>query len=494
MTLAAVTAVAVLILDQITKSLALARLHPATPVGVIDGVFSLTLVMNPGLAFGLLSSTPTAWRWIVALLSIGALVVLAVVGFRMLSTGGWLSRLSLGLIFGGAIGNLIDRVRFGAVVDFLDFYWRDYHWPAFNVADSAISVGVTLLAWRLLVAPPLDPAASPKRGRKPGAAGGVTEGGPRQLRSTVGAAEAGMRLDRWLCARLPEVSRTRIKVLIDHGRVRLDDRPAKAARRLRAGERVEVEIPPPPSEELAPEPIPLAIVFEDDDVLVVDKPAGMVTHPGAGHRTGTLAAAALAHAPGMGGVGGARRPGIVHRLDKGTSGLIVLAKTQRAYDALTAQLARRSVTRRYLCLVHGTPGAAEGVIDRPMARDPRSRVRMAVAPAGKGRRAVTRFRVLERFRDIALVECRLETGRTHQIRVHLASIGHPLLGDETYGVRDRRSSDAELKRLTAQLGGVALHATGLAFAHPVTGTHSEFTSPLPYRIEGALSHLRSKFS
>ncbi len=303
-----------------------------------------------------------------------------------------------------------------------------------------------------------------------------------------------MRLDQWLCARLPELSRTRIKTLIDQGRVRLDDRPTKAARRLRAGERVEAEIPPPPSEDLEPEPIALAVVFEDTDVLVVDKPAGMVTHPGAGHRTGTLAAAALAHAPEIAGVGGPRRPGIVHRLDKGTSGLIVLAKTQRAYDALTAQLARRRVTRRYLCLVHGTPRAAEGVIDRPMIRDPRSRVRMAVAPAGKGRRAVTRFRVLERFTGLAFVECHLETGRTHQIRVHMASIGHPLLGDETYGGRNRRQSDPELERLLDRLEGVALHATGLAFAHPVTGAACEFVSPLPYRIQGVLSHLRSRLS
>jgi len=156
MKLAAATAVAILILDQFTKLLALERLPPGLPVGVIDGFFSLTLVMNPGLAFGLLSSTPTAWRWIVALLSMGALAVLGVVGMRLLPEGGWAARLALGLIFGGAIGNLIDRGRFGAVVDFLDFYWRGYHWPAFNVADSAISVGVTLLALRLFITPPVS--------------------------------------------------------------------------------------------------------------------------------------------------------------------------------------------------------------------------------------------------------------------------------------------------------------------------------------------------
>ena len=157
MTLAAVTLVVVLILDQVTKALALAHLPPAQPVGIVDGFFSLTLVMNPGLAFGFLSSTPVTWRWIVALLSIGALGVLGVVGLRLLPAGGWVSSLALGLIFGGAIGNLIDRARFGAVVDFLDFYWRGYHWPAFNVADSAISVGVTLLALKLLVTPPPGP-------------------------------------------------------------------------------------------------------------------------------------------------------------------------------------------------------------------------------------------------------------------------------------------------------------------------------------------------
>ncbi len=154
MTLAAGTALIVLILDQLTKAVALRELLPGTAVRVVDGVFSLTLVMNPGLAFGMLSSTPTAWRWIVAVLSMGALVVLAVVGARLLGSGGWTARLALGLIFGGAVGNLIDRGRFGAVVDFLDFYWRGYHWPAFNVADSAISVGVALLALRILWAGP----------------------------------------------------------------------------------------------------------------------------------------------------------------------------------------------------------------------------------------------------------------------------------------------------------------------------------------------------
>ena len=232
-------------------------------------------------------------------------------------------------------------------------------------------------------------------------------------------------------------------------------------------------------------------------LAVVDKPAGMVTHPGAGRPTGTLAAAALAHAPEMAGVGSPRRPGIVHRLDKGTSGLIVLAKTPAAYEALTAQLVRRTVSRRYLCLAQGTVRRAQGVIDAPLGRDPHSRVRMAVLNEGKGRRAVTHFRVLERLgtgpRAVTFLECRLETGRTHQIRVHLASMGHPLLGDDTYrGRRAAPAGDPMLTSLIDQLGGVALHAAGLAFAHPVTGTPLVFSCPLPDRIERILSHLRTR--
>ena len=314
----------------------------------------------------------------------------------------------------------------------------------------------------------------------------------RRVTATVEPGETGQRLDRWLASRLPDISRTRLQGLIAEGHVLVDGCPRRAARRLKAGERVAIDIPAPPPEELTAEAIPLAIVFEDEHVLVVDKPAGMVTHPGAGRRTGTLAAAALARAPGMVGIGGPRRPGIVHRLDKGTSGLIVLAKTRRAYEGLTAQLSRRVVSRRYLCLVHGVIRRPEGVIDAPIGRDPRSRVRMAVAAAGKGKRAVTRFRVLERFPGLSYVECRLETGRTHQIRVHLASLGHPLVGDETYGGHEKKEiGDPVLAELLTQLGGVALHATGLGFIHPATDTPVELTSPLPERIARVLAYLRA---
>jgi 23S rRNA pseudouridine1911/1915/1917 synthase len=308
---------------------------------------------------------------------------------------------------------------------------------------------------------------------------------------------AGARLDRWLAGRLTGLSRVRVQQLIAQGRVRVDGQPVKPAHHVQAGERIEAVIPPPRHEGLQPEDVPLRIVHEDEHLLVVDKPAGMVTHPGAGRIEGTLAAAALAHVPTMAGLGSPRRPGIVHRLDKGTSGLIVLAKTQAAYDGLTAQLARRTVSRRYLALAQGAPRRAEGVIDAPIGRDPRSRVRMAVVPEGRGKRAVTRYRVLERFGAgpgaVALIECRLETGRTHQIRVHLASLGHPLLGDVTYrGRRATPSGDPRFAALVDGLDGVALHATELAFIHPVSDVPMAFTSPLPDRIERILSLLRTQ--
>ncbi len=299
---------------------------------------------------------------------------------------------------------------------------------------------------------------------------------------TVEAGVDGLRLDRWLVAHIAGLSRARLQALIDGGHVRVDGAVRKAAHRLAGGEQIDVEVPPPVPQELTPEAAPLTVVYEDEHVLVVDKPAGMVVHPGAGHATGTLAAAALSHAPSMGSVGGARRPGIVHRLDKDTSGLLVLAKSQVAYDALTAQLAERTVSRRYLAVVHGRVGPGEGAIDKPLARHPYHRTRMAVALKGKGKRAVTNYRVLERFSHFTYVEVRLDTGRTHQIRVHFASLGHPVAGDDVYG--DRRAAPP------VPLEGYALHAVTLAFVHPATQKRVEFGSDVPARIERLLSHLR----
>ncbi len=304
--------------------------------------------------------------------------------------------------------------------------------------------------------------------------------------------EAGLRLDRWLSVHLPGLSRTRLQALVEAGRVTVAGQSRKAAYRLRAGERVSVTLEPLTPESLAPERIPLSVVFEDEDLIVVDKPGGMVVHPGAGHSSGTLAAAVLAHAPSVTGVGGPGRPGIVHRLDKGTSGLLVIAKRADAYGALVKQFAARSVSRRYLALVHGDVKEARGVIEARISRHPRDRIRMAVTQSAHGKAAITHFTVLERFSGFTYLEARLGTGRTHQIRVHLAFLGHPLAGDETYRRRSTpRIEDPTLTGLVDRLEGVALHAANLSFVHPATGERLEFTSPLPERIARLLSHLRN---
>jgi 23S rRNA pseudouridine1911/1915/1917 synthase len=297
------------------------------------------------------------------------------------------------------------------------------------------------------------------------------------LALNVDAGAAGERLDRWLAARVADVSRARLQTLIEDGHVHVDGVVRKRAHRLHGGERIDVEVPPRAPDALRPEAIALAIVHEDDDVLVVDKPSGMVVHPGAGHAHATLAAAALAHAPAIAMVGGARRPGIVHRLDKDTSGLLVIAKTQRAYDSLTRQLVARTVKRRYVAIVHGRVRTASGVVDAPIGRDPRHRQRMAVLPGGKGKRAVTRWRVVERFPDFTQLDVSLETGRTHQIRVHMASLGHPVVGDRVYGGK---------ARLPLLVEGLALHAAGLSFVHPGTQEVKNFTASVPARIDRLL--------
>jgi 23S rRNA pseudouridine1911/1915/1917 synthase len=301
-------------------------------------------------------------------------------------------------------------------------------------------------------------------------------------RLTADATAAGERLDRWLAARVADVSRARLQGLIEEGHVRVDGVARKRAYRLQPGETVDVEVPPRPPDDLRPEAIALTVVHEDDHVLIVNKPAGMVVHPGAGHADATLAAAALAHAPSIATVGGRHRPGIVHRLDKDTSGLLVIAKTARAYDSLTRQLADRTVSRRYVAVVHGRMRAPSGTVDAPLARDPHHRQRMAVRPPGKGKRAVTRWRSTEEFAHFTVLDVTLETGRTHQIRVHMASLGHPVVGDRTYGGKHHPP---------IPLDGLALHAAELSFLHPATHAVQRFTASVPERIEALLSHLRN---
>ena len=319
----------------------------------------------------------------------------------------------------------------------------------------------------------------------------------------VGEAEAGERLDRVLASHVTALSRTRLKALVQDGRVTVGGRTIRdPGHRVNAGERLTVEVPPPEPAVPEPESIPLAIVHEDDDLIVIDKPPGLVVHPAAGNRTGTLVNALIAHCgASLSGIGGVKRPGIVHRLDKDTTGLMVIAKNDRAHRALAAQFADHGragpLERGYLAFVWGAPDRPRGTIDKPLGRHPRARERMAVR--ADGRHAVTHWEVLERYPGIdgkpaaSLIACRLETGRTHQIRVHLASIGHPLLGDPVYGTgwRTKAARLPEAARAALQaLGRQALHAYLLGVEHPVSGQHLVFRSALPSDLDLLRSSLR----
>lgn len=311
----------------------------------------------------------------------------------------------------------------------------------------------------------------------------------------VPGSSAGERLDRFLAAAQKDLSRSRLQALIRAGQVLVAGRPARASQRLRSGERVLVELPEPRDLALEPEAIPLAIVHEDAHLLVVDKPAGLVVHPGAGVTSGTLVHALLHHAPAIADVGGAGRPGIVHRLDKQTSGLMVVAKTPAAYRALVGMLRARAVRRHYLAIVWGLPPTADGTIEGAIGRDPRERKRMAVLARG-GRPARTRWRVRERLAGAALLDVALDTGRTHQIRVHFAHLGYPVVGDPVYGGRgrgqlSRAAGERHLRAAVLEaLPRQALHATELEFPHPVTGALMRFTSPPPKDFQRALESLR----
>jgi 23S rRNA pseudouridine1911/1915/1917 synthase len=317
------------------------------------------------------------------------------------------------------------------------------------------------------------------------------------LERSVAPEQAGVRLDRFLATAQADLSRSRMHALIVGGRVRVNDRPADApALRLRAGDRVVLDLPEPRTVALAAEDLPLNVVHRDDDLLVIDKPAGLVVHPGAGNTHGTLVHALLHHDPAIAGVGGAGRPGIVHRLDKDTSGLMVVARSPAAYRALVEDLRVHAVRRVYHALVWGSPRERKGVIEGAIGRDPRHRQRMAVVKRG-GKPAVTRWRVLEAYGPVTLLELTLETGRTHQIRVHLAHSGWPVVGDPVYGGRGKKllsldESERSLPKALLQcLPRQALHAVQLQLKHPASGRVLEFESAWPHDFGAAVELLRA---
>ncbi|HJQ33404.1 MAG TPA: RluA family pseudouridine synthase [Pyrinomonadaceae bacterium] len=304
------------------------------------------------------------------------------------------------------------------------------------------------------------------------------------------ASDAGARLDAFLAARVEGVSRSALKRAIDDGDVLVGGRAAKPSHKLRAGERVEVELPAPPPSEVAPEEIPLDVLHEDDEVVVVNKPAGLVVHPAAGVPSGTLANALAFHFNQLSEHAGSLRPGIVHRLDRDTSGVIVVAKTARAHESLSEQFRARTVFKSYVALVHGVTREEKGKVEEPLARDPRNRTRMAVVRGGRA--ALSLWRVRRRYERFTLLDVQIKTGRTHQIRVHLAWIKHPVVGDETYGGgRDKTVADPRLRARVAALGRQFLHAERLGFHHPSTGEWMSFNAPLPPELSDFLDALET---
>ena len=289
------------------------------------------------------------------------------------------------------------------------------------------------------------------------------------------------RLDKFLSAMLPDQSRSYLQKIIKDGNVLVNGEPKKSSYRLEDGDEVTADLPELKSSDIEPENIPLDILYEDDSILMVNKPKGMVVHPSAGHYTGTLVNAVLWHCQGqLSGINGVSRPGIVHRIDKDTTGVLVVCKNDAAHNAVAAQLKEHSITRKYRAIVHGVIKEDEGTVDAPIGRHPTERKKMA-SGVKNGKRAVTHYRVLERFQGYTYVECQLETGRTHQIRVHMASIHHPLLGDTVYGP----AKDSH------HLEGQTLHAMVLGLIHPVTGEYLEVEAPLPEYFENLLKKFRA---
>ncbi len=314
----------------------------------------------------------------------------------------------------------------------------------------------------------------------------------------VAEEDEGARLDAFLAGHAPDMSRSAFQRLIGEGCVTVNGAPARASQKLRAGEIVAYSVPEAKPARTLAEELPLDIVYEDEDLIVINKPKGMVVHPAPGAESGTLVNALLAHCKGLSTIGGEERPGIVHRLDKDTSGLMVIAKNDVAHRKLQSQIQARTAVRKYLALVWGDPRFQQAEVDAPIGRHPVDRKKMAVieSAAYRSREAVTDFRVLERFGPFALLEASLRTGRTHQVRVHAAFAGHPVVGDPVYSNErrlhvGRKEFMSEVNHLIDELGGQALHAYFLSFRHPSTGEAMEFTAPMPESMERLVDHIRA---
>lgn len=299
---------------------------------------------------------------------------------------------------------------------------------------------------------------------------------------TLTVEQGGERIDRFLSEEIADLSRSYIQKLLKEGSISVNGKAVKANYKVNAGDEILVEIPEPEMPDILPEDIPLDILYEDDDILIVNKPKGMVVHPAPGHYSHTLVNAVLYHCGSrLSGINGVLRPGIVHRIDMDTTGSLLICKNDRAHQILAEELKEHSITRRYHAIVHGNLKEATGTVNAPIGRHPVDRKKMSTK-SSSGRHAVTHYRVLERFGDFTYIECELETGRTHQIRVHMSSIGHPILGDAVYGPA----------RCPFRLQGQTLHAKILGIRHPSTGEYMEFDAPLPEYFSELLDRLRKQ--
>lgn len=299
------------------------------------------------------------------------------------------------------------------------------------------------------------------------------------IRSTVSEGSEALRVDKYLAEELPSYTRSFLQKIVREGGVRIGGKPVKASYKVRAGECLEIQIPDASEPDILPEELPLDILYEDEDLLVINKPKGMVVHPSPGHYEGTLVNALMYHCKDqLSGINGVLRPGIVHRIDMDTTGSLLVCKNDLSHSKIAEQLKIHSITRKYRAIVHGVFQEEEGTVDAPIGRHPVDRKKMAVNRKN-GKEAVTHYRVLKRFRQFTYIECELETGRTHQIRVHMSSIGHPLLGDAVYGP----------SRCPYRLQGQTLHAQTIGFLHPRTGAYMEFSAPLPEYFDELLNKL-----
>ncbi len=305
----------------------------------------------------------------------------------------------------------------------------------------------------------------------------------QEFHFVISEEEEGQRVDKVASLLLPDQSRSYLQKLIKDGNLLLNEKPAKSSARVNEGDALHVTLPEHVMADIVPENIPLSILYEDEDVLIVNKPKGMVVHPAPGHSGGTLVNAVMYHCGRhLSGINGVMRPGIVHRIDRDTTGSLIICKNDRAHQSIAAQLKEHSIVRKYYAICYGVVKEDALTIDKPIGRDPKERKRMAVTDALHGKQAVTHVRVLERFKGFTYVECQLETGRTHQIRVHMANIGHPLLGDDIYAP-GRKSPFSRLQ-------GQCLHAGILGFCHPTTGEYIETKAPLPEYFVALLEKLR----